>query len=271
MTAADQRERLLQRIGLRIERADQAGQLAVRDILQVLASDLHREIAARRVRIELRELQLDAFGHAARADAGGVERLDEREHVVDLVDGHRQIDAQVARDLLERLGHVAIVVERIDDRFADPDLARVELADLELPDQVLVQIAAALVRELERPVVVALRAALAGRNRAVLPRVDIDDDFLLGVARGRGFVLRRVREIVRLVQRRDLDGFVFLGLEHHVVFERLLHLRLELEHGELQQLDRLLQLRRHRQLLAEFELQRRLEHVSRWISPQWAP
>ena len=42
--------------------------------------------------------------------------------------------------------------------------------------------------------------------------------------------------------------------------ERFLDLRLQLEHGQLQQLDRLLQLRRHRQLLTELELQGRLEH-----------
>jgi hypothetical protein len=126
---------------------------------------------------------------------------------------------------------VAVIVERVDDRLADPDLPRVELADLELPDQVLMQIAAALVGELERTVVVALRTSFAGGERAVLPRIHVDDDFFLGVARGGSFLIRGGRLLVRLVQRRELDDLVFLGLEHDVAFERLLHLRLELEHG----------------------------------------
>ena len=59
---------------------------------------------------------------------------------------------------------------------------------------------------------------------------------------------------------REVDRLVLLGLEHDVGLERLLDLRLQLEHGQLQQLDRLLQLRGHRQLLTELELQGRLEH-----------
>ena len=58
------------------------------------------------------------------------------------------------RDLLGGLGEVAVVIQRVDDGFADPDLARIEPADLELPDQVLVQVAAAFVGELQRPVIV---------------------------------------------------------------------------------------------------------------------
>ena len=64
----------------------------------------------------------------------------------------------------------------------------------------------------------------------------------------------------RLVERGEVDRVVLFLLEHDVGLERLLHLRLQLEHGKLQQLDGLLQLRGHRKLLTELELQGRLEH-----------
>ena len=53
---------------------------------------------------------------------------------------------------------------------------------------------------------------------------------------------------------------VLLGLEHHVGFEQLADVRLQFERGQLQQLDRLLQLRGHRQLLAEAQLQGGFQH-----------
>ena len=63
-----------------------------------------------------------------------------------------------------------------------------------------------------------------------------------------------------LVERGEVDRIVLFLLEHDVGLERLQHLRLQLEHGQLQQLDGLLQLRGHRKLLTELELQGRLEH-----------
>ena len=75
--------------------------------------------------------------------------------------------------------------------------------------------------------------------------------------RGFGFRLARGRD---LVERGEVDRVVLLLLEHDVGLERLHHLCLQLEHGQLQQLDGLLQLRGHRKLLTELELQGRLEH-----------
>ena len=71
------------------------------------------------------------------------------------------------------------------------------------------------------------------------------------------FRLARGRD---LVERGEVDRVVLLLLEHDVGLERLHHLCLQLEHGQLQQLDGLLQLRGHRKLLTELELQGRLEH-----------
>ena len=56
------------------------------------------------------------------------------------------------------------------------------------------------------------------------------------------------------------DLGLFHGLEHHVALEQLADVRLELERGQLQKPDRLLQLRGHRQLLTQLQLQRRFQH-----------
>ncbi len=73
-----------------------------------------------------------------------------------------------------------------------------------------------------------------------------------------GFAGRR-----RLLERSEVDRLVLFGLEHDVGLERLHHLRVQFEQRQLQQLDGLLQLRGHRELLTELELQGRLEHQVR--------
>ena len=167
MAAADERQRDLQRILVGTERAAQRREVLVGDGLQMVARDGDREIASRRVCVELRELQHQALAQRPRADARRIERLHEREHLLDVRLRDRQVGAQVLGDLGGGLRQVAVVVQRVDDRLADPDLARIEPADLQLPDQVLVQVAAAFVGELERAVVVVGAGAVAGRRRAI--------------------------------------------------------------------------------------------------------
>ena len=48
---------------------------------------------------------------------------------------------------------------------------------------------------------------------------------------------------------------LFHGLEHDVAFEQFADVRLQFERGHLQEADGLLQLRGHRQLLTQLELQ----------------
>ena len=122
------------------------------------------------------------------------------------------------------------------------------------------EVAVTIVGEFERPVVVVRGTPFAGGCGRLGPRVlHLDDHFLLARLLGRLAVFPGGRS---LVERGEVDLLVLLGLEHHVRLEGLEDLRLELEHRELQQLDRLLQLRRHGQCLTELELQGRLEH---WI------
>ncbi len=260
IAAANERNGLVHGVFVHAESLRKAGEVAVRNFLQVPAGDHEREFAAGRGRLELRKLQADAFSHRAGPDAGRVQRLQEVEHAHDVLLRDRQVHAEALRDVGRRLGEVAVVVERVHERLADPHFARIEAADLELPDQVLVQVAVAVVGEFERAIVVVLGSAVARRRGGLGPRVlHLHHDFVglraVGLAVVSVFAGGR-----RLVERREVDLFFLLGLQHHVAFEGFLELRLEFEHGELQQPDRLLQLGRHRQLLAELELQGRLQH-----------
>ncbi len=167
----------------------------------MVACDDDREIASRRVCVELRELEDQAFAQRAGADAGRIERLYVRQHLLDVRLRDGQVGAQVPGDLGGRQGEVAVVVQRVDDRLADPHLARIERADFELPDQVLVQVAAAFIGEFERAVVVVGAGPVAGRRRGLGPGVFHLDDDVVGAGvvgfggfapfRGLGFRLAR--------------------------------------------------------------------------------
>ena len=89
----------------------------------------------------------------------------------------------------------------------------------------------------------------------------------VGAGGGLGDLGARRRAIRTAGSVRGIAGFeaagLVLGLEHHVALERFADLRLEFEDRQLQQADGLLQLRGHRELLAESELQGWLEHSSR--------
>jgi len=76
----------------------------------------------------------------------------------------------------------------------------------------------------------------------------------------RRHILALAHEVGRRVQGR-VHRVVF-GFEHDIGFERLAHMRLQVERGKLQQSDGLLQLRRHGQLLADAKLQTWLQHSS---------
>ena len=167
---------------------------------------------------------------------------------------------QIARNLLKRLDHVAVVVNRVDDCGADAHFALVQPGHLELPRQMLLQRFSARVREILRLIVAAgprrLRRAsdLRIAPLRIVDQVDVGSGlFAIGLiarigrrcARGGGFKLR-LDDIAAFGTAR----FVF-GLEHDVRLERLTNLGLKFEHRKLEQADRLLQLRRHRELLAE--------------------
>src|SRR5690606_15863302 len=154
------------------------------------------------------------------------------------------------------------------DRLADSSVPFVEPRHLELPHEMFLKGLAARRREILRFVAVPGPRRFGWTRDVRLAPIGIVDqiDFLVAI------------DYLRIRLRRRLIGFEFrlecriarlqascfvLRLEHDVRFERLADLRLQLEYRKLQQANRLLELRRHRELLAEFELQGWLEHSSR--------
>jgi hypothetical protein len=87
------------------------------------------------------------------------------------------------------------------------------------------------------------------------------------VARRRRLVARRRRALGhRLLEHRR--RMLLVRLQERVLFEHLLDFLLQLERRQLQQADRLLQLRREGQMLREPYLQRRLHVYIRKCSPR---
>ena len=163
-------------------------------------------------------------------------------------------------DLFQAVGEIAIVIDGIDHGTANRVVAWLESRELELPRQVLLQGLCALIGEFLGAIFVSTPGCLRRTGALFCPRVVGDLDF-----RGR-LRLAHFRCLLGVVGRcrletagRSLRHFV-QRLEHHVVFERFADVSLEVKRRQLQKADRLLELRGHRQLLTQPELQRRFEH-----------
>ena len=229
----------------------------------MVPGDLDRGIEPGDRRIELPQLQLDAFADRARADAGRIERLnDVREGGFDLGGLALDLGPQGVGDLLQRLRQVAVVADGIDDGARDGQLARRELRQLELPQKMFLQRLAGGVGEFLLPVIVIAAPGGVGRSDAALAPALIQhlDGALARSFRG-GFGRFRRR---RVLQRRGVEAFLMAivhRLQHDVGLEEFADMRLQLEGGQLQEPDGLLQLRGHRQLLTQPELQRGFQHA----------
>lgn len=90
-----------------------------------------------------------------------------------------------------------------------------------------------------------------GQGRAVIAAVAAERSGGLGL--GPGVAFGRVRGLRR--RRGGPVPIFLLRVEEGVLLQHLRHFLVQLERGHLQQLDRLLQLRRQRQMLCELELQ----------------
>ena len=147
--------------------------------------------------VELTQLQFDAFTDRARADAGRIHRLHVPEDALHFGGRRHDFRLQIARNLLERLDDIAVVVDRVDDRGADAHFALVQAGHLELPGQVLLQRFAARVREVLRLIVAAGPRRL-GRARdlrvapvRIVDQVDVGSGlFAIGARRSNRSTLR---------------------------------------------------------------------------------
>jgi hypothetical protein len=196
--------------------------------------------------------------------------------------------AQPLGDVLERVGEVAVVVERVDEDEHGGGVGRRQAHAAKLASQVILQalrggVAVAAIELVT--VVVGTRLARRFADAvevfafgAVLPvfafgaaevgsAVDRGDVVATAVAGavgaglGGAFALAftgplGAREAFR--QRLECRRRFFLGLEKRVLLEHLLDFLVQLERRQLQQPDRLLKLWRQRQVLTESDLKRLL-------------
>jgi hypothetical protein len=197
-------------------------------LIEVACGDQQCRIASRRVRIELVQLQFDAFADRARAYARGIHRLYVREDAFDLIDADDEFGLQVAGDLIQRLDDIAIVIQGIDDGSADAHVALAQARHFQLPRQMLLQRLATGIGKVLRVIIAGpWRIGLSGRW-GVAPFAIVDGvDFLLGFGSfdglrgsGRRFELRLDR-----VAGLQAARFVF-RFQHHVGFEGFANLRL---------------------------------------------
>src|SRR6185437_12111362 len=111
-------------------------ELPAGNTLEVMARDLDRRVEPGGRRIELPQLQLDALADRARADTRRVQGLNARKRSLDLGGLALDFGPQGVGDLLQRLRQVAIVADGVDDGARDRKLPRLQLRELELPEQI---------------------------------------------------------------------------------------------------------------------------------------
>ena len=159
----DQRADVAQLVLGDAQQAPQAVEVARGEHVEVLGDERDRGVAMRRRLGQRAQLQLEAFGHVARAHARGLEvvHVAQRDlQVLDLDVGHVRGERRLAQ-LLELLLEVAVLVEVADDHRGDALVALGEAGERELLQQVILQrgLGCRELREVVALVVVAPRAA----------------------------------------------------------------------------------------------------------------
>ena len=256
---------------LRIDLAQlmQAGDLAARDQFQIVDQPRHARIVA----IRLARLDRETFSQIARADPCGIERLDELQCALRF--GERNV--QRIGDLAQRLGEVACFVEPFDQRAGDEYLAVVTPGSADLRVEIFGQRQRGAAVAVDGETVILAAEALRCTPAAVA-RVAVDLHLGGGKVGRRvalGSALRDQRIRVAFLARGfgrvavailvTLAGIAarrnFAHFEQRVGLQRIADKRFDLEIGQRQQLDRLLQLRRHHQRLRLAQVEARVAWV----------
>ncbi len=263
VAAAHERERDVELLAAHVHLALQGGELVAGHQLEMPVGEGARRREAGSRGVELGELQLDALGDRARADAGRIELLDDGERAQGARGIGRRLAGDGLDDRVQRLGQVAVVVDRVHDRARDRERRGRQPRELELPQEVVAQRAARFVGELELALAGTGPGRLGFRSARLGPVVaDLDHGFGGFAAPLVAVLGRRGRRLARRCIERPGRFEVLVRLEHHVGLERLQHLGLQFDRRQLQQADGLLQLRRHRQLLPDPELEAGLHHAA---------
>ncbi|MNG87457.1 hypothetical protein D3C79_462650 [compost metagenome] len=219
---------------------------------------------------QLAQLQQQAFAQIAGADASRLELLDAVQYGFDLVQLDIQLRVEPCADFFECVFQVALAVDAVDQGHGNQAVGVGHRRQVQLPQQVALQAFAGRCARGEVPfvIIVARQAAGAGLVDVFPGRIDgelVGDALapltVFQVVGADGAFLETVvlnfggRLVLGVVGHRVavVEVFaVFLTFEHRVRLQRFLDFLLEVQGGELEQADGLLQLRCHRQLLAHF-------------------
>ncbi len=285
----NQRLRLAQQFLAGTGECAQALEVALGQQLQMLLADQQRQRLRRAARTGA-QLQAQAFGQVARAHARRLHAVQPVQRALQaraqilvrlgVVDRHAQHLGQPRGDVVQRVGQVAVAVQRLDQDLQRSAVLAAQAHAGHLPAQVLLQrdrAAAALELAVVR---VGRGAAVEAGGLAdavevvalgtVLPVLALGGAEVVGLDLGKCAVAAVAAvEIVALrrriglgfgaFRRRGVEGQrLVVGFEEGVQLEHLLDFLLQLQCRQLQQPDRLLQLRRQRQMLRQADLQGRL-------------
>ena len=236
----------------------QLGEIAGRQQFKVFLDDDQRHVAIVLVRQGL-QLQAQAFLQIARTDSGRVEVLDVTQRDFELFELDLVFRRQGFPQLLQGRREVAVVVERFDQEANQTAVAFVQLGHPELPAEMLAQADVGGMGIVAVAVVV-LIATGSGEGAGIgSPAIVIDFgrrtrrfDFpvLARLALFAAFAARLLvaRGIELLRVGKGLRPFIFAF--QHGIFEQItLDFLLHFNGRQLQQLDRLLELGRQRQML----------------------
>src|SRR3954469_10209423 len=259
--------------GTRVERLDQAlrraqrflvgagGALQPRVIatgeeLEVLLGDLEREHVRGGIIAFARhaQLQAEAFAGRAGADAGGLEGLQMAQRDGEFFGLELGFGGEKRRDFFERLREVAVLVERVDQQLDQDAVSLAEVGERELRAQMVAQRCRFRGAEIAVTVLVVIACAAPVRR-------DVGRPVGLGrrrLGRRRGGAAAGDRGLRDRLPHAAAVFLVILALERGVLHQQPVDLLVELDRRELQQADRLLQLRREGEVLREAELKRGL-------------
>lgn len=259
----DQTDHFGQFVVVQRQRFLEPDQVFFREQVDVVADQFDGLGAVRRTLRHLLQLDAQAVSRAFGRDAGWIEVLDAVQNRFDFVLFEVfELRTQPLVYVFQLGVQIAVVVDRIDDRRRNGVIALGERRELHLPAQVFPEALslAALPHE-----ILVFRLRRAAWRIAVHT---IEDVLPGGVDRqlvGDGGLGVEVREFSVAgfgVDDRCLVGpgvadmlFLVGDFQHHVGIQRLLDFLLQFERGHLQQLDGMLQLGGHGQLLPQPELQ----------------
>ena len=194
----------------------------------------YSRLFSRPVALQLNE---QALAQVARADAGRIKALDEREHELEIL----LRDAGIHRHLFRRGLEEAVVVDVADDEFGGLAIVAAQRGLIQLPDEMLLQRflgGDGIEKELALFLVLLRAAAVAARLRHVIAPFVVEFRQLIE------FLLEILFRRLALGDLALLFGRLGQFLEDGIGLHFLLHEVAQLEEGRLENEQALLELRR---------------------------